>query len=72
MKISDFSNESSWTLKTEQLLGGIPRKNKDFYPFSTLVVFFSIFSIFSMRFLFILFLVFIFFSSLQDIEADSQ
>ena len=40
MKISDFSNESSWTLKTEQLLGGILRKNNDFYPFSIVVVYF--------------------------------
>ena len=37
--ILDFPNESSWTLKTEQLLGGAPNKNKDFYTFTTLVVF---------------------------------
>ena len=39
MKISDFSNESSWTLKTEQFLGGNPGKNMDFYSFSIIVVY---------------------------------
>ena len=63
-----FSIESSWTLKTEQLLRRQPKINKDFYPFVIFVCFFFYY-LFHIDLVFFLFK-FFFFCVLKDFGAN--